>query len=108
MNTRDRMLLAAALAAASGASWAADPAQISTQAGCAVCHAADKKLLGPSWKEVAARYKGNAGAMAVMTERVRKGSTGVWGKLPMAPTDAAKISDADLKTVLNWVLKTPS
>jgi cytochrome c len=108
MRTPDRLALATALAAALGTAHAADPTQISTQAGCAVCHAADKKLIGPSWKEVAAKYKGNAGAMAQLTERVRKGSTGVWGKLPMAPVDAAKISDADLKTVLSWVLKTPS
>jgi cytochrome c len=101
-------VLATALAAALGTAHAAEPAQIATQAGCATCHAADKKLIGPSWKEVAAKYKGNAGAMAQLTERVRKGGVGVWGKLPMAPVDAAKISDADLKTVLSWVLKTPS
>ena len=75
---------------------------------CMACHAVDKKRVGPSWKDVAARYKGNAGAMAQMSERVRKGSTGVWGKLPMAPVDAKTLSDADLKAVLSWVLKTPS
>ena len=108
MNTHHRLMLAAALAATFGSAHAADPAQASTQAGCAVCHAADKKLIGPSWKEVAARYKGNAGAPALLAERVRKGSTGVWGKVPMAPVDSKKISDADLKAVISWVLKTPS
>lgn len=109
MKTIDRLVLVTALAAAAcGAAQAADPAQISTKAGCATCHAADKKLIGPSWKDVAARYKGNAGALSQLTEHVRKGSTGVWGKLPMAPVDAAKINDADLKAVLSWVLKTPS
>ena len=108
MKTIERLVLLTAVAAACGTAQAADPAQISTKAGCATCHAADKKLIGPSWKEVAAKYKGNAGAMAQLTERVRKGGVGVWGKLPMAPVDAAKISDADLKTVLSWVLKTPS
>lgn len=108
MTTRVRRTLAAALGAACVAAQAADPAQIATRAGCASCHAADKKLVGPSWKDVAARYKGNVGAMAQMRERVRKGSTGAWGKLPMAPVDAKALSDADLTAVLSWVLKTPS
>ena len=108
MTTRARLALAAALGAACVAAQAADPAQIATRTGCASCHAVDKKLVGPSWKDVAARYKGNAGAMTQMSERVRKGSTGVWGKLPMAPVNAKALSDADLKAVLSWVLKTPS
>jgi cytochrome c len=108
MNRSCRLGLAMALAAAFGTAQAADPAQISTKAGCAVCHAAERKLVGPSWKEVAARYKGNAGAPALLAERVRKGSTGIWGKVPMAPTDAKAISDADLKAVIGWVLATPS
>lgn len=81
--------------------------QIATQSGCATCHAADKKMIGPSWKDIATKYKGQANAVAVLSDKVRKGSTGVWGKLPMAPNDATKISDADLKAVVTWVLKTP-
>lgn len=108
MNTSRRFVLLAALAASAGACHATDPAQLAVQAGCTACHAADKKLVGPSWKEVAARYKGNASAPALLAERVRKGSTGVWGKVPMAPTDAKRLGDADLKSMLSWVLKTPS
>ena len=58
MNRSSRVGLAMALAAAFGTAQAADPAQISTKAGCAVCHAADRKLVGPSWKEVAGALQG--------------------------------------------------
>lgn len=107
MNRSDRLLMATALVATLGTAHAADPAKLSTQSGCAVCHAPDKKLIGPSWKEIAARYRGDAGAPALLAERVRKGSTGVWGKVPMAPVDAKTLGDADLKAVVSWVLKTP-
>lgn len=108
MNPPTRLLLAATLAAAFGGAHAADPAQVSASAGCSACHAVDKKLVGPSWKEVAARYRSDAAAPALLAERVRKGSTGVWGQVPMVPVDRKTIGDADLKAVIAWVLKTPS
>ena len=80
---------------------------IATKAGCTVCHATDKKLLGPSWHDIAAKYKGQADAVTALSAKVRQGSKGVWGPLPMAPTPAEKISDADLKAVVGWLLKTP-
>lgn len=100
-------VLAAGLCAAACASQAATPAELATKAGCAVCHQPAAKSLGPSYQEIAKKYKGQAGAPALMAERVRKGSTGVWGKLPMTPTPPARISDAELKTVIDWILKTP-
>lgn len=81
--------------------------QLATKAGCAVCHLPDKAMVGPSWKDIASRYKGQSTAAALLAERVRKGSVNVWGKLPMPPTPADKLSDADLKTLVSWVLKTP-
>lgn len=81
--------------------------QLAAKGGCAVCHVADKPLLGPSWKDIATRYKGQPQAAALMADRVRKGSVNVWGKLPMPPTPTDKLSDAELKTLLSWVLKTP-
>jgi cytochrome c len=65
----------------------------------------DKKIVGPAYKDVAAKYKGDAGAAARLAEKVRKGGTGVWGQIPMPPNPPDKISDADLKAVLAWVLK---
>jgi cytochrome c len=81
--------------------------QISQKAGCAVCHAPDKKSLGPSYQEIARKYKGRSDAAALMAERVRKGSQGVWGKVPMPPSGTDKLSDAELKAVVSWLLKTP-
>lgn len=78
---------------------------IAGKAGCLACHTKDKKLVGPAFKDVGAKYKGDAGAMAKLTEKVRKGGAGVWGPIPMSPNPADKISDDDLKTVLEWILK---
>lgn len=78
---------------------------LATKAGCVACHAADQKKLGPSYKEIAARYKGDAKAPILLTQRVRQGSKGVWGKAPMLPTPPAKVSDAELATLIAWILK---
>ena len=76
-----------------------------TQAGCQACHTKDKKVVGPAYKDVAAKYKGQADAVAKLGEKVRKGGHGVWGPVPMPPTGADKIGDADLKAAIEWVLK---
>jgi cytochrome c len=76
-----------------------------TKAGCLACHAKDKKLVGPAYKDVAAKYKGKADAVATLSAKVRKGGQGVWGPVPMPPTAADKLSDADLKAAIEWVLK---
>ena len=74
------------------------------KAGCLACHTKDKKLVGPAYKDVAAKYKGQADAVAKLSEKVRKGGQGVYGPVPMPPTGADKISDADLKAAIEWVL----
>lgn len=72
--------------------------------GCVACHATDKKMVGPSYKDIAAKYKGQDVA-AKLAEKVRKGSVGVFGTVPMTPTPASKLNDADLKTVVDAILK---
>lgn len=79
--------------------------EIAQKGGCVACHAVDKKLVGPSFKDIAAKYKGQADAPTKLAEKVRKGGSGVFGQIPMPPNDAAKINDADLKTVVAWILK---
>ncbi len=100
--------LAAALLglAASGAAMASE--KIAIQAGCATCHAAARKVIGPAYRDIAIKYKGQANALALLSERIRKGGKGVWGEVPMAPTPPARLNDADLKAVVTWVLKTPA
>ena len=70
--------------------------------GCTACHAIDKKLVGPSYVEVAAKYKGDAGAAAKLADKVKKGGSGVWGQVPMPPNP--QVSDADLKTMVAYIL----
>ena len=99
------MILAALLAtAASGSALAADPAAAAQKAGCMACHSMDKKLVGPAFKDIAAKYKGQGDAVAKLSEKVRKGGSGVWGPIPMSPNPADKISDEDLKAAIKWIL----
>jgi cytochrome c len=76
-----------------------------TKAGCMACHAKDKKLVGPSFKDIAAKYKGQPDMVAKLSEKVRKGGSGVFGPVPMAPNPPDKISDADLKSAIELILK---
>ncbi len=97
--------VAAALIASFGAGTTLASQELAQKALCTGCHAVDKKMVGPAYKDVAAKYKGQAGAQAALIDKVRKGSTGAWGQIPMPPTGPDKINDADLKTVIDWVLK---
>ena len=76
------------------------------KAGCMACHTKDKKLVGPAFKDIAAKYKGQADAVPKLMEKVRKGGSGVFGPVPMAPNPPDKISDADLKAAVEKILKT--
>jgi cytochrome c len=69
--------------------------------GCTACHANDKKLVGPAYKEVAKKYKGDAGAAAKLAEKVVKGGSGVWGPVPMPPN---KVSDDEAKKMVAYIL----
>ena len=70
--------------------------------GCNACHAEDKKVIGPAYKDVAAKYKGDAGAVAKLTEKVKKGGSGVWGPVPMPPN--AQVPDAEVKKMVELIL----
>lgn len=103
-----RAATAAAVLAALGALAtlpAAASEALSAKAACVACHAVDRKGVGPSYKEIAAKYKGDAKAAALLAQRVRKGSSGVWGAVAMPPTPPERLSDAELKTLVAWVLK---
>jgi cytochrome c len=76
-----------------------------TKAGCMACHTKDKKLVGPAFKDIAAKYKGQAGVVPTLMEKVRKGGSGNFGPVPMAPNPPDKISDKDLKDAVELVLK---
>ena len=58
---------------------------MATKSGCLACHGVDKKVLGPAFKDVAAKYEGDKGAEAKMIAKVKAGGSGVWGPIPMPP-----------------------
>ena len=69
---------------------------------CFACHAVDKKLVGPSYKDVAAKYAKDPAAEAKLVEKVKKGGSGVWGQVPMPPN--SQVPDADVRSLVKWVL----
>lgn len=77
--------------------------ELAQKNGCLACHGVDKKILGPSYKDVAAKYKGNKEAEAKLIDKVKKGGSGVWGPMPM-PANSPKVSDADTKAIVQWIL----
>ena len=76
--------------------------ELAKKNACTACHAVDKKLVGPSYKDVAAKYRSDKGAEAKLIEKVKKGGTGVWGQVPMPPNPA--VPDADVRALVKWVL----
>jgi cytochrome c len=102
MKLSKAALIAAAAAALLAAGSAAANEELAKKSGCLACHAVDKKVLGPSYKDIAAKYKGQKDAEAKLIEKVKKGGSGVWGQIPMPPNAAVK--DEDIKTLVKWVL----
>lgn len=87
----------------SEAALAQDYATLAKKSGCFNCHAVDKKLVGPAYKDVAKKYKGDADAVTKLVKKVADGGSGVWGPVPMPP-NKGKVSEADIKTLVEWVL----
>jgi len=91
---------------ATGAARAADAGEeLMKKDGCTACHSIDKKVVGPSYKEVAAKYRGDASAPAKLAEKIKKGGSGVWGPVPMPAN--SQVNEADAKKLAAWVLSTP-
>ena len=93
---------ATALLGLAGTGVAMADAALAQKNGCLACHQVDKKVVGPAYKDVAAKYKGDAGAAAKLAEKVKKGGSGVWGPVPMPPN--ANVKDDDIKTMVAYVL----
>jgi cytochrome c len=80
---------------------AADASALAAKYNCQACHAPDKKVVGPSYKDVAAKYAGDASAAGKLEKKVKSGGSGVWGQIPMPPNN---VPDADLKALVEWIL----
>jgi cytochrome c len=100
--------LYAALAAAAFTATFARPASADDQlalaqkSGCTACHSVDKKIVGPAYKDVAAKYRGDKTAEAKLVTKVEKGGVGVWGQIPMPPN--TQVKPEDVKKLVEWVL----
>lgn len=92
---------AAALAALAPTGARASP-ELAQKNACMSCHAIDKKLVGPAYKDVAAKYKGQKDAEAALVASIKKGGAGKWGPVPMPPQ--AQLSDEDAKSLAQWIL----
>ena len=75
---------------------------LATSKNCMACHAVDKKLVGPSYKDVAAKYAGQKDAVEKLAVKIIKGGSGVWGPTPMPPN--AQNNEADAKKLATWVM----
>jgi len=97
------VIVAAAAAAAVLAAPARADEALAKKYNCLACHQVDKKVVGPAYKDIAKKYKGQAGAQAKLAEKVKKGGSGVWGPVPMPPN--AAVPDADVKKLVDWIMK---
>jgi cytochrome c len=96
------VVLAVATLAVASAAVADELEDMMKKNGCNACHAEDKKIIGPAYKDVAAKYKGDSGAVAKLSEKVKKGGSGVWGPIPMPPN--TQVSDADIRKMVELIL----
>ena len=97
-----KKLFAAALIGALFSGSAFAQLDLAKQKNCLACHSVDKKVLGPAYKEVAAKYAGDATAEAKLVKKVREGGAGVWGKTPMPANK--NVSEAEATSLVKWVL----
>jgi len=95
-----------ALAVSASAVFSAAPAfadlALATSKNCMACHAIEKKVVGPSYKEVAAKYKTDKAAAGKLAEKIIKGGSGAWGAVPMPAN--AQVNDAEAKKLVAWIL----
>ena len=99
MKTHMARLMAIVLSLYVSSAFAA-PQELAAKYNCMGCHAVDKKLVGPSFKDIAGKYKGK-GAEADLVKKVKAGGSGVWGPAPMPPSPAP---EGDVKQIVDWIM----
>ena len=77
---------------------------LAQQKGCTACHAVDKKVVGPAYHDVALKYKTQKNAVDYLSQKVLKGSVGVWGPVPMPPNT---VTDAEARQLVQWIVSLP-
>src|SRR5512146_2895056 len=92
------IVLAAAALGLAGTAQAQDAMKLLTKYGCTACHAIDKKVVGPAYNDVSAKYRNDKSAEAKLVQKVKSGGSGVWGQVPMPPNSA--VPDADIEELV--------
>jgi cytochrome c len=103
-NSIITIVVAAALGLAAQANAAVDAAkaqELAKSKNCLTCHMVEKKLVGPSFKDIAKKYKGDGGAVGALSKKVMNGGSGVWGAIPMPPNPVKK---DEAKILVEWIL----
>ncbi len=98
------MKIALIACAAFAASAAFASPELAQKKNCMACHAVDKKLVGPAYKDVAAKYASDKDAVKKLSEKIIKGGSGVWGPVPMPAN--TQVSPAEAEQLAKWVLTT--
>jgi cytochrome c len=96
------LLIGIAGALLSTSALAADELELAKSKNCMACHAVDKKVVGPAYKDVAAKYAGQKDAEDKLVQKVEKGGSGVWGPVPMPPN--TQVNDAEAHRLVKWIL----
>ena len=101
------LAIPAAVAALTLSGQASADLDLAKKSGCLACHSVEKKVVGPSWKDVAAKYKGDANAKATLIEKIKKGGKGNWtdvtGGAPMPPY-SPRVKDEDIAKLVDFVM----
>jgi cytochrome c len=100
----NKTLIAAALGLSLASGAALANADLAKAKNCLACHAADKKVVGPSYKDVAAKYASDKDAANKLAKKIREGGVGAWGQVPMPANP--QVSEAEARTLAAWVLAT--
>ena len=98
-----KLLIALGLTAMAVSGSAMADLALAKKSGCMACHSIDKKIVGPAWKDVAAKYKGDADAKAKLINKIKKGGKGVWGPAPMPPY-SPRVSDANIEKLVDFIM----
>ena len=99
---KKHLLLALAFGVVAAPAFADANSDLAQKKNCMACHAVDKKLIGPSYKDVAAKYTGQKDAADKLAQKILKGGSGVWGAVPMPANP--QVSEAEAKQLATWVL----
>ena len=99
--TLTKMTLVGLVALGAAQVCAEEPAKLAQQKGCLACHQVDKKVVGPSYKDVAKKYAGQAGAAEKLAKVIENGGVGVWGQIPMPKNN---VTPAEAQQLATWVL----